>query len=52
MEKFTCTDMVYIYRMLSEIKKPSARVKEMLEKLEAHMHLTIMDMKRIGPLGG
>ena len=51
MEKFTCTDMAYIYRLLSEVKKPSVRVKEMIEKLESQMHLTIMDIKRMGPIG-
>ena len=50
MEKFSCVNMAYIYKMLSEIKKPSPKIKEMMAKLETHMHLAIMDIKRMGPL--
>lgn len=46
MEKITLTDMAYLYRMLSEVKKPSAKVKETLVKLEDEIHLLVTTMKR------
>ena len=50
MEKHTLTDLIYAYRNLSEIKKPSAKVKECIQKLEQHIHLTIMSIQRMGPV--
>ncbi len=47
MDKVSMTELVYTYRLLREVKNPSKRVKEMLAKLEDHLHHGIMNLKTI-----
>ena len=47
MERATITDLAYIYHTLLTIKKPSPKVKEMMAKLEDHLHHAVMSLKKI-----
>ena len=50
MESIKLTDLIYAYRMLSEIKKPNPRVSEAVKKLEERILIIIENIKFLGPL--
>ena len=50
MESIKLTDLIYAYRMLSEIKKPNPRVSEAVKKLEERILFIIENLKFLGPL--